>query len=387
MAESTLSLSSTQLRSEVGQLLGYGRSYYKSTVSVSSGVTTLTDTTQVWPTDAANWYLVVSNTGWKRYSVNTRDSATQITLDNTAITGMSAVNYVLEPWSDAQRDDINAAIEDGLRRFYGARDWHFLNPSTSLSTVAPYSTGTITVASGVVTLSSGTFPSWAASGELTIDATGITYEVSTRDSNTQVTLVDTSVTQATASNYEIAQTIYSLPDDFGGMKGEFIYRTGTQVSRSALKQLDPVTLRTIRQERRYSAPPEHFCIFPNAYDSSDGQRFSIEFLPAPDAAYKFYYYYVANPDDLTNEFAYPLGGMWHAQAIKFACLLSAEEMHMEDRAPRYAEPYQRALAASFEMDGRMMRSTTVGYIGDPGDHMQIPPAIPTRDYGGTVTVE
>jgi hypothetical protein len=68
----------------------------------------------------------------------------------------------------------------------------------------PYSTGTVAISSGVVTLSGGTFPSWAARGIFRVN--GLTYTVDSRDSNTQITLDDTSVAASSSTAYEITAT-------------------------------------------------------------------------------------------------------------------------------------------------------------------------------------
>ena len=64
-----------------------------------------------------------------------------------------------------------------------------------------YSTGTVTVTAGVVTLSGGTWPAAAASGYLVVN--GLQYVVSTRDNDTQLTLTDVSVTAAAGSIYQL----------------------------------------------------------------------------------------------------------------------------------------------------------------------------------------
>ena len=93
-------------------------------------------------------------------------------------------------FSADQTTDIEECIRDGLHDVYSAYKWSFFRPVKYITTTAPYSTGTITIASGVVTLSGGTFPSWAAIGVLKVDSDY--YDVDTRDGDTQITLEDTS---------------------------------------------------------------------------------------------------------------------------------------------------------------------------------------------------
>ena len=67
-----------------------------------------------------------------------------------------------------------------------------------------YYAGTVTVASGVVTLTSGSFPAWAASAATNINGTH--YNVSTRGSSTAITLSDLTVNVPAASMYLLARS-------------------------------------------------------------------------------------------------------------------------------------------------------------------------------------
>src|SRR4030067_839350 len=78
-------------------------------------------------------------------------------------------------WDADQTTDVADILTSGLRRYLSpppvsgerySHEWSFLSPVATLTTTVPYTTGTIGVASGVVTLSSGTFPAWAAQGQL-----------------------------------------------------------------------------------------------------------------------------------------------------------------------------------------------------------------------------
>lgn len=69
--------------------------------------------------------------------------------------------------------------------------------------MAAYATGTIVVASGVVTKTGGTaFPAWAAAGSLTVG--GNTYTVNTRDGDNQVTLDNLAINVGSTGTYSLA---------------------------------------------------------------------------------------------------------------------------------------------------------------------------------------
>ena len=160
MAESSLSIGFSDLKSEVGYFLGHGRS---------------------------SWAAAVE----------------------TKIEGLvqSGVRLVYYP----------PAISEELV----GHEWTWLAPSAILNLVAPYATGTITIVDGVVTLVDGVFPSWAAQGDVNIS--GGIYTVNTRDGDTQVTLDDTSVDADALTEYGLTRKAYDLPDDFNRLKGMLHY--------------------------------------------------------------------------------------------------------------------------------------------------------------------
>jgi hypothetical protein len=102
-----------------------------------------------------------------------------------------------------QLDNIEQCIRDGLHDVYSAHPWSFFRPIAEITTTAPYTTGTVSIVAGVVTLTGGTWPTWAATGVLKI-SNGY-YEVDSRDSSTQITLEDTSVAAAALTTYELGR--------------------------------------------------------------------------------------------------------------------------------------------------------------------------------------
>jgi hypothetical protein len=115
-------------------------------------------------------------------------------------------------FSAGQTTDILQCINDGLHYVYTAHDWSFFRPVKDITTTAPYATGTVTIAAGVVTLTGGTFPSWAADGILKVS--NAYYSVATRDSNTQLTLDTTSLTVASATAFQLARPEVPLSESF-----------------------------------------------------------------------------------------------------------------------------------------------------------------------------
>ena len=190
--------------------------------------------------------------------------------------------------SSDEQGRVDRNINAGLRMFYSppsvdgvsAHEWSFLRPITTLTLQAPYSTGTIAVASGVVTLTGGTFPAWAASGRLSVN--GTEYEINTRDSGTQVTLVDTSVTVSSGALYELFQDDYSLGDDFERLLSPVTYNPGGS-NKWALTQVPEPVIRDWRSQetsRTGTQYPTYFAIRSVANDPTVGTRSLILFYPS-----------------------------------------------------------------------------------------------------------
>ncbi len=106
------------------------------------------------------------------------------------------------------------AVDDALEMISLEKKWPKFHTLGEVKLNAAYATGTIaiTAASTTVSLTSGTWPTWAASASLYVN--GQSYRVSTRDSNSQLTLA-TAWGQAsvTAGTYTLAQHAYALPSD------------------------------------------------------------------------------------------------------------------------------------------------------------------------------
>lgn len=250
MAANTLAVSYTDLQSEVALALG-------------------------WNPTAASWTSAQTNTLWPRINKKALYQA-----------------YYPEPL-------------DGERV---GHSWSFLRPRGSLTLNVPYTTGTVAIAAGVVTLTGGTFPSWAASGDLWVD--GGRYPVSTRDGNTQITLVDTSVTVSAGETYELIQHAYDLPSDFARMQSNALTFRRDQTACGTIPLVHPIDL--MRSDRDGSeGTPTKAAVTPVAPTATDDARWQLQFAdPIPNVAFVVEYDYEASPPllDGTGVKIYPYGG-------------------------------------------------------------------------------
>lgn len=109
--------------------------------------------------------------------------------------------------------ELTQAVNDAALLLCSEHAWPWYHTVGRINIVATYSTGTVTLTNGsaTVTLAGGTFPTWAASGDLYIN--GMPHSIATRVGDTEITL-DNAWAEATVStSFDLAQTNYDLPAD------------------------------------------------------------------------------------------------------------------------------------------------------------------------------
>jgi hypothetical protein len=120
-----------------------------------------------------------------------------------------------------QQRAARRAILQAYRELPQKHYWNYFQRRMLLQTVDSYSTGTIAVdVTGgtyerMVTLTTGTWPTWAASGRIIIG--GVHYEINRRESASVITLQSYSCPAsdvASGTTYEIYQSAYPLPVNF-----------------------------------------------------------------------------------------------------------------------------------------------------------------------------
>jgi hypothetical protein len=257
-----------------------------------------------------------------------------------------------------QTADIEDCIKDGLHDVYTAHPWSFFRPVEPITTTAPYDTGTITIASGVVTLSvDGTFPSWAAVGVLLID--NEYYDVDTRDGNNQITLEDTSVTEADASSYELGRPECDLPTAFEDIEGDLTYEPGQSDFYPPVKQKHDEEIRRLCQDNPYHDRPLYYGIRTVEFDPTVGSRRRLSLYPTPDAAYvlKARMKLRATMIDETN--LYPVGAESLSQLMLEACLAAAER-NFDEQAGHHTRRFMELLPLAIGADQLMTSPTQLG---------------------------
>ena len=189
--------------------------------------------------------------------------------------------------------NIKRAILTAYRDITNARLWSYYNQRGRVTTVADYDTGTIayTHSTRAVTLTTGTWPSWAARGVLLID--DVEYQVYSRDSSSQITLSVNSnpgENVASGTSYSIYQDTYTLPVDFTEA-GEFKDIENSRV-------LDMVTPDEWLGLHNNGTTPSQPYAATIVQDPDYQGVMALRIFPPSDAVYRYDYMYRRMPRQL-----------------------------------------------------------------------------------------
>lgn len=256
--------------------------------------------------------------------------------------------------STAEKAAIDGALDKGCRKVYwnvAGHDWSFLHPVATLTTYAPYSTGTVEIATGAlttVTLTDGVFPSWVAGCQIAID--GARYTISTRDSNTQVTLTASFAgTLDTDLEYSVEHTgIFDAPADFGSFDGAVTF-----AARDYHSELLVVGEGQIRAKQQYSdsvGVPRMIAWRPRKMAAAGVQAFEFVLYPRPSQAWVLTYPYRVQPPKLDTTYTYPYGADKYGDLFTEACLSAAEEIIQHITGGEHQASFARALQAAIADD-------------------------------------
>jgi hypothetical protein len=262
-------------------------------------------------------------------------------------------------FTQEQLTRIGYCITDGLRRVYASHDWSFFKPLVDVTTTAPYATGTITIASGVVTLVGGTFPSWAANSILRVN--NKYYSVASRLSNSQISLDDITVTVSSASAYQIARTDIPMDIAFDSVANDsdLTYYPGPDQWFPSVCNRHDATIRKLETTNPEFGRPAYYSVRTDRFDPNVGSRKSLAFYPAPDAAYVLRVPMILRPVDLSDANPYPIGGEMLSQVFLEACLAAAEHNY-EEREHVHEKRYLEMIALAIRNDQDRSSPTSLG---------------------------
>jgi hypothetical protein len=279
-------------------------------------------------------------------------------------------------WTAGQLSEINEIVQSGIRRTYFPSaisadtvgyEWSWLRPTTTLSIAAPYSTGTIAIVDGIVTLTTGTFPTWISAGDY-LSVGSVDYEIASRDNGAQLTLTDLTVDVTAGATYSVATYIYDLPDDFGRLIGSLHYAADKH--RKGIVIVSVGKLLQMRSCSDLKGAPTHAAYRYKSSTGASGQRQEILFYPEPDAIWVLSYEYEAFTGQLTDTYPYPLGGMKYGELYLESCL-AVVESRIEDIAVGdsgiHTQQFSTLLIDAIARD-RKHGAQNYGPMGQPETH-------------------
>jgi hypothetical protein len=279
-------------------------------------------------------------------------------------------------WAAARETEIEGLVQSGIRLVYyppkvvdptgkidtAGYEGSWIKPYTTITLSIPYATGTVAIASGVVTLTSGTFPSWAADG--TIQISGSSYTVNTRDGDTQVTLDDTSVDEDAGTSYNLIRDTYTLPDDVGRVVGMFHFPLNEY--KESIELVSHQQWLEMRASSDLTGDPRYAATRFKAEDRTTGHRQEAMFYPTPDTAWILHYQYEAYSGALSDSYPYPLGGMKLSELYIESCL-SVAERRIHDQPGFHTQQFEALLLDAVARDMKNS-ARNFGYMGEVEEH-------------------
>jgi len=215
------------------------------------------------------------------------------------------LDYVGASVDERNVRNARRAVQSAFREVVSSREWAYYNQIGYITTVASYSTGTIAYdhTGGAnerqVTLTTGTWPDWAASGTILIS--NIPYEVSTRVSGSIITLTaanNPGADVASGTTYTLYQDTYSLPGNFRHCDEMINFSNLAHV-----RYVDPAQWLEMHRVLRATGLPRVWTVQPShKYQGI----LAAKFFPPPDAIYRFDFMYQKRPRNL-NVSLYDLG--------------------------------------------------------------------------------
>jgi len=262
-------------------------------------------------------------------------------------------------YSDSETSDIEDCIRDGLYRVYTAHDWSFFRPIKDVATVTPYTTGTVVIVAGVVTLTDGTFPAWAADGILRVD--NRYHSIASRDGNTQITLDDTTVSASAGKTFELACPEIPLDVNFEAVAGDssLTYYPSQNELYPAVEQRHDQTIRKLQQNNPYFDRPIFYSVRTVEFDPTTGSRKRLAFYPTPDNVYILRVPMLLRPTMIDSTNQYPVGGETLAAVITQACLAAAEH-NLDDGEGIHEKRFLEMMPLAIRADMEKSSPTTLG---------------------------
>lgn len=193
-----------------------------------------------------------------------------------------------------------AAVLTAYRDMHQRAHWSYYDRQCVVLTVAPYETGTVAydhtggASERQLTLTDGTWPTWAASGRVIID--DVHYDVESRVSSTIITLGESSnpgADVASGTTYTIYRSAYDLPSDFSKVRSVWNSTLNEPITPA---NIDSQNFLVNSDGSSTSSP----CMYSIASNADYVFKDALQINP-PDAAYAINVAYTAQPRAMSLE--------------------------------------------------------------------------------------
>lgn len=281
-----------------------------------------------------------------------------------------ALNWNPTPasWTTANNTHWGVINKEALQQVYypepleGERSphvWSWLRPRGSLTLNAPYSTGTVSSSSTTVTLSGGTWPTWAASADLW--AGGERLSVASRSNGTTIVLDSAPTTALAADTYSLIQHEYDLPADFSGMASNAFVVRRDQQECGRIPLVTPGDLMVSDRSLLGLGLPSKAAIVPVAPTTTSDARWQVQFAdPFPRDDLRLEYRYIASPPVLDGTtYVYHYGGVQLSHCVAMSYLDAAYRTVRD--SGEYRGPFLTALRQAVMYDRANYAPHTFGY--------------------------
>jgi hypothetical protein len=190
---------------------------------------------------------------------------------------------------DAEQRDIRTAIHRAYDELTTIRDWSYYHVHGRIVLQAPYDAGAVTTSGTTVTLTGGTWPSWAASGAYLKVGEEI-CRVASRTSGSVIVL-DSSLSlkaDVTGEPYTLYRSVYPLPADFRNLdepSDEYNWWSGLYVTPDQAMKIERVS--------NSSGEPYHWTLIKDP--DSSGWAIKVVGYPTGTQTLDFTYRRTARP--------------------------------------------------------------------------------------------
>lgn len=182
---------------------------------------------------------------------------------------------------DAEQRDIRTAVQRAYSELTQIRDWPFYSTHSRIITSLPYKTGTVEVSGSTVTLSGGTWPSWALHAHIRVG--NIVGRIGAVSSSTVATLdLPFAYNIQAGSVYTLYRIMYPLPADFRNMdepSNEMNWWSGLYITPDQAMKLERIS--------NSSGKPYHWTIVKNP--DTDGWAIKLLGYPTVSDTVDFVY--------------------------------------------------------------------------------------------------